>query len=143
MSGKLFVDNAKVLRSERVEFEKGSILSLRVVWHEKEKGKDKFSSIFMPLTVLSPGSMKIGVGDKINFRFATLKMNESDKWVTGKKGDKSTVKPAVFPNLSVWAKAKDGTENIEVIERADPTTQTGKKSPFPITDNDDEDDLPF
>lgn len=127
----------------------GTMLSLSFQWWERDR--DEFVGNFGNLAIFNAGDLQLNSGDKVNLKNMKLKFTDSPKWVQVKAEDRFDeeveANPARFADFTMFATDKEGGENVEIVERGDPTGKPkskpkAAKPKLPITDHDD-DDLPF
>ncbi len=157
MGSEVNITNARIMSSKKVDTQKGSLLSVLFSWSERVKGD--FVNSFGQLTIFSPedaeGSLiELNSQDKVNLFGMKLHFSESKTWKRYKVDDDDAgEKFALFPEFRMFGTDKEGANNIEIVERGDPTGKPKgrKRTPepkaeveYPITDSGDkDDDLPF
>jgi len=117
------------------KFEGEKVTKLQVYWFKvhgkKDDGKPNF--VMSTATLVAFGKVDAEKGDKLEVTEANITNEESEDWVTGKKGNKDSVRPARWLTYLVDA------SNVKVLEGE---RKHSAKVEYPATDDTD-DDLPF
>jgi len=158
MGSEVNITNARILSSKKVDTQKGSLLSVLFSWSERVKGD--FVNSLGQLTLFSPEDaegmlIELNSQDKVNLFGMKLHFSESKTWKRYKvDDDDAEEKFALFPEFRMYGTDKEGADNVEIVERGDPTGRPkGRKRTlkpevkaevdYPITDGDTDNDLPF
>ncbi len=152
MGSAVNITKARIMSSKKVDTEKGSLLGVLFSWSERVKGE--FVNSFGQLTVFTPEDsqgnlIELNSKDLVNLFGMKLHFSESKTWKRYKVNDDDVEhKPALFPEFRMYGTDKEGADNIEIVERGDPTGKpkvASKPEPAKVDypDNDHANDLPF